>query len=186
MKKLMSVMVVGAIGMLLVEVMVLGLGVRTSSTLALLSLVSVLVALGVWGLHHAAASEGAAAKLSSLGAALCTIGFLVMSAPPWPVARSWDLELGQVVRDSTLYSSGLIAATVGLVLFGIAHFGNSRFFRWATVALIVCPPITMLTMLNDGPLLVGNLAGVGVGLALTAMTLSIVSGPAAEGVPQVG
>ena len=174
MKALMRIMVVGAIGTLLVEVMVLGLGVRVGSTLALLSLFNVLLAVGIWGLHRAAAPAGAAAKLAMIGAAFTTIGLLILAVPPWPVARSWDLELGQVVRDSTLYSAGLIAASVGMVLFGIAHFGNTRFYRWTAVTLIVCPPIAMLVMLNDGPLLVGNLAGLGVGLALTAMALTAV------------
>lgn len=184
MRKLMPVMVVAAVGLLLVEVMVLGVGSHVSQTLALLSLIYVLLAVGLWGFNARAQPHGVAAWSAHLGALIATAGLLISAVPPWPVARSWDLELGQVVRDSPLYSNGLIAATMGLVLVGFAYFVDHRFHRWSTLALIVCPPIAMLIMLNEGPFVVGNLAGVAVGLGLTSMVFRLLGARSTATQPQ--
>ncbi len=176
MKKLLTILLVGSIGLLLVEVMVLGLGTRTSIVLVLMSLVNVLISLGLWGLSTASRAAGSAsgvAKVIPLGVLLTSLGLLVLAAPPWPVARSWDLELTQVIRDSSLFSGALIAATLGLVVLGIGHFHHVSVPRWTALVLIVCSPIAMLITLNSGPLLVANLAGLLVALALVAMTMRL-------------
>lgn len=134
------------------ELVELLLGGRGAVSLLLTAAFHQLMVFGIWG--ACLGRQRRRGPIALLGAALVSVGYLVMVYPPLAVVSDPSLTIEGFMEAHPAFKAFGLAAVLGKVLFGISILRTRIDPAWTGLALLLGPLLFAGVMLASGPVAV--------------------------------
>jgi hypothetical protein len=163
------VLIAAAVTWIISEAMELAAGGRTTSTLYLTAVFHLLMGIGIWGAYMAQAVPRHRASL--VGAAMTSLGYLVLVYPPLAISTSPLMTISEFMATNAPFRIAGFLAVSGTVILGVAFLRAREYPVWTGIALVLCPIAFAGVISRGGPDVVVIAANIIQGLALAAIGL---------------
>jgi len=123
-------------------------GGRTAASLMLTVAFHALTAVGLWG--ALAGQPGGRTRLSAVGVAMASVGYLALIYPPLAIANSESVTIIEFMDANPLFKLAGLLAVAGTVTYGASIVRDRSYPIWTGAALVLCPILFTGAMSGGG------------------------------------